>query len=141
MAVGPDTPMSVNTKEASVGTEEADTMTFTHLEVMRNELEHMRQLGEKDQEILALQASNESMQAAHGQALFMKDAEIALIQQALSGTESALEETKQELAHVNQEHSKTIAVLMQTQYELYELKHSNSQGSWMSPVLEFFDFN
>ena len=141
MAVGPDTPMSTDTKDASVGTGESDTMTFTHLEIMRNELEHMRQLAEKDKEIHALQAATESMQATHGQALSTKDAEITLIQQALTAVESALAETKQELAHVNQEQSKAIKILMETQYELYELKHSSNQGSWMSPVLDFFDFN
>ena len=127
-------------REASVGTDDGDTMTFTHLEIMRNELAHIMQLAEKDKEIHALQTTNETMQATHESTLSLKDAELAKIQQALTAVESVLAQTQEELVSVNQEHSKTIEVLMKTQYELYELKHSN-QGSWMAPVLDFFDFN
>jgi hypothetical protein len=140
VSVAPDTPMSEATKESSVRTDDSDTMTFTHLEIMRNELAHMMQLAEKDKEIHALRMSNDNMQAAHDEAMLMKDAQVAKIQKALTTVEAALAQTKEELVSVNKEHSKAIEVLMKTQYELYELKHSN-QGSWLAPMLSFFDLN
>ncbi|KAG7369017.1 hypothetical protein IV203_031760 [Nitzschia inconspicua] len=129
-----------NTKDIAVGTENDKTMTFTHLEIMRNELAHMMQLAEKDEEILTLRETNENLQASHNEIIQAKNDEIAKIREMLASIEAALSDARGELESVNKEHSKVIEVLMKTQCEFYELKH-RSPSSWMSPVWSFFDMN
>ncbi|KAG7348321.1 hypothetical protein IV203_017026 [Nitzschia inconspicua] len=129
-----------NTKDIAVSTENDKTMTFTHLEIMRNELAHMMQLAEKDEEILTLRETNENLQASHNEIIKAKNDEIAKIREMLASIEAALFDARGELESMNKEHSKVIEVLMKTQYELYELKH-RSPSSWMSPLWSFFDMN
>lgn len=119
--------------------DDSDTMTFTHLEIMRNELAHMMQMAEKDKEIHLLRQANAAMASSHEQEMAMKEVDIAKIREALETVEAALSRAEEKLVTVNEEHSKCIEVLMKTQYDLFELKHSPS--SWMTPVLSFFDFN
>jgi hypothetical protein len=127
------------TRDMSVGTEDNETMTFSHLQIMRNELSHMMQLAEKDREIEALYQSNQFLTSSHEEEMASKNAEIVKIMEALAVVEAALARADVELVSVNKEYSRTIEILMQTQYELYQLKHSSP--SWMAPVLSFFDFS
>jgi ABC-type uncharacterized transport system permease subunit len=131
---------NTETKEIAVGTDDSKTMTFTHLELMRNELAHMMQLAEKDEEILSIRQANEQQQHLYNDMLKTKDEEIAKIRSMLESVEAALAQVQGQLESVNKEHSKAIEVLMKTQYELYELKH-RSPSSWMTPVWSFFDMN
>jgi chromosome segregation ATPase len=128
------------TKEIAVGTEDNKTVTFTHLEIMRNELAHMMQLAEKDKEICNLRKANEDLQVSHDEAMEAKNQEIIKIREMLASVEAALSEVEGKFESANKEHTKIIEVLMKTQHQLYELKHSNS-SSWMTPVWKFFDMN
>lgn len=126
------------TEDVSVGSDEGSkTMTFTHLEIMRNELNHMMALATKSKEINRLALTNEKLVADHANELALKDSQIAKIQDALALVEKALAQSQDELAHANAEQSRIIEILMKTQYELYELKHQ----SWFTPVLGYFSLN
>ena len=119
----PEAAEETTTKEVSVGTDEDnETMTFTHLEIMRNQLNHMMQLVQKDKEIDSLKASNKEMKSAHAEEMAKKDAEILQLKEALSAVEAALSLAEGEWTALHKEQSKTIEVLMKTQYELHELK-------------------
>ena len=112
---------------------DSKTMTFTHLEVMRNQLNHMMQLANKDKEIHQLNQAGEDRKTKYSKALASKDDEIAKIKKVLQEVEFALSQAENKLASANDEHSKTIEVLMETQVEYHELKTK----SWMSPLLCF----
>merc|ERR1711869_32132 len=101
---------------------------------MRNELAHMMQLANKDREIYQLKQDNENIKVQHEESLALKDAEIAKIKKALEEAESALSQAQDKLAVVNEEHSKIIEALMETQHKYHELKNE----SWMSPLWNFF---
>ena len=107
-----------------------ETMTFTHLEIMRNELAHMMQIANKDKEIYQLTQQAEEIQKQHAQIVAEKDAEIARIASALQEVESVLAQTQDKLALEELEHSKTIEVLMETQYEYHEI----SNKSWFESL-------
>jgi hypothetical protein len=137
----PEAAEEKSTKDVSVGTDEDnESMTFTHLEIMRNQLSHMMELAQKDKEINALMASNEEMKFVHAEEMAKKEAEILKLREALSAVEAALSKAEGELTSVHNEQSKTIEVLMKTQYELHELKLSH-QSSWNIPFMSYFDFN
>ena len=126
------------TEEASVGSDEGSkTMTFTHLEIMRNELNRMIELATKNKEIKQLVFANEKLIADHANELELKDGEIKKIKDALAVVEAALAQTQDELAHANAEQTRIIEVLMRTQCDLYDLKHQ----SWFTPVLGYFSLN
>ena len=112
---------------------DSKTMTFTHLEVMRNQLNHMMQLANKDKEIHQLNQAGEDRKTKYSKSLASKDDEIAKIKKVLQEVEFALSQAENKLASANEEHSKTIEVLMETQVEYHELKTK----SWMSPLLCF----
>lgn len=129
---------ATQTREISVGTEERNnTMTFTHLEIMRSELSHMMQLATKDKEIKQLTFANEEMMLDHAEELALKDLKIKEIQNALAVVEGALSQKEEELVHANAEQTRIIEILMKTQYDLYEQKHQ----SWIAPVLDYFSLN
>jgi hypothetical protein len=133
-----NSPPRTQTKEMSVGTEDDNkTMTFTHLEIMRNELAHMMQLATRDKEIKQLAMLNEQLKVDHANELAQKDTEIRKIQDALVVVEGALSQAQDDLAHANAEQTRIIEVLMKTQYDLYHLKHQ----SWITPVLDYFSLN
>jgi len=67
--------------------------------------------------------------------LASKDDEIAKIKKVLQEVEFALSQAENKLASANEEHSKTIEVLMETQVEYHELELKTK--SWMSPLLCF----
>ena len=113
--------------------EDSKTMTFTHLEIMRNQLNHMMQLANKDKEIHQLNQAGEDRKTKYSKSLASKDDEIAKIKKVLQEVEFALSQAENKLASANEEHSKTIEVLMETQVEYHELKTK----SWMSPLLCF----
>ena len=119
-----------NSKEKK---EDSKTMTFTHLEIMRNQLNHMMQLANKDKEIHQLNQAGEDRKTKYSKSLASKDDEIAKIKKVLQEVEFALSQAENKLASANEEHSKTIEVLMETQVEYHELKTK----SWMSPLLCF----
>jgi hypothetical protein len=113
--------------------EDSKTMTFTHLEIMRNQLNHMMQLANKDKEIHQLNQAGEDMKTKYSKSLASKNDEIAKIKKVLQEVEFALSQAENKFASANEEHSKTIEVLMETQVEYHELKTK----SWMSPLLCF----
>ena len=113
--------------------EDSKTMTFTHLEIMRNQLNHMMRLANKDKEIHQLNQAGEDRKTKYSKSLASKDDEIAKIKKVLQEVEFALSQAENKLASANEEHSKTIEVLMETQVEYHELKTK----SWMSPLLCF----
>jgi hypothetical protein len=128
------TEVKSDTRDGSKGKkEDSRTMTFTHLEIMRNQLNHMMQLANKDKEIHQLNQAGEDMKTKYSESLASKDVEIAKIKKVLQEVELALSQAENKLASANQEHSKTIEVLMETQVEYHELKTK----SWMSPLLCF----
>jgi hypothetical protein len=133
-------PEQKETNEIAVGTEDNKTVTFTHLELMRNELAHMMKLAEKDKEIYNLRKTNEDLKLSMEETTERKNQEIAKIQELLESVEAALSETKGMLELTNKEHTKIIKVLMKTQHELYEIKLC-SPSSWMTPFWNFFDMN
>jgi hypothetical protein len=128
------------TKEIAVDTEDNKTVTFTHLELMRNELTHMMQLAERDKEITSLRKTNEDLQLLHVDEMEAKNQEIVKLREMLTSVEAALLEAEIKFESVNKEHTKVIEILMKTQYELYELKH-NCTSSWITPVWSCFDMN
>jgi hypothetical protein len=131
-------PVETETKEIAIGTEDHEkTVTFTHLEIMRNELAHLMQLAEKDKEICNLRKNKQDLELSHDQAMEEKNQEIVKIRELLASVEAALSKVEEKYESVNKEHTKIIEVLMKTQYELYELKHS-SPSTWMTPVWNFF---
>jgi hypothetical protein len=131
---------SKTTMDVSVGTEQDnETMTFTHLEIMRNQLNHMMELAERDKEISALQKCNEEMTSIHAEEMARKDFEILNLKEALLAVETALSKAEGELLSLHKEQSSIIQVLMKTQCELHELK--SGQSSWYIPFMSFFDFN
>ena len=74
-----------------------------------------------------------SSSAMISKSLALKEDEIAKIKKVLHEVEFALSQAENKLASANDEHSKTIEVLMETQVEYHELKTK----SWMSPLLCF----
>lgn len=111
------------------------TVTFTHLEIMRNELTHMMQIANKDKEIWELQEATEELRAIHSKELALKDGEIAEMRKVLAELESALSLAGTKLESAEDEHTKTIEVLMKTQYDYHELKNA----SWFQPMWDYFD--
>jgi len=119
---------SVETKTSdSSKTEKEDdkTMVFTHLEIMRNELAHMMQLANKDKEIYQLKQDFEEMKTQQTELLASKEEEITRLGNALVEVESALLQAQAKLSSEEKEHSKTIEVLMATQYEFHEFKNKS----------------
>lgn len=110
------------------------TLTFTHVEIMRNELAHIMQIANKDKEICELKQAAEDMKLQHTHALESKDDEIAKINKIVVDMGSAVSLEGDKLAFAEEEHSKTIAVLMETQYDYHELK----TNSWFKPFVCYF---
>ena len=108
--------------------EDGKTTTFTHLEIMRNELAHMMQIAKKDKDMHRLEYDAHQTKMEHDAVLDSKDAVITKIRKCLNETELALAQAKSKLSNEKKEHSKTIKLLMKTQYDYHELK--NSQNSW-----------
>ena len=88
---------------------------------MRNELAHMMQLANKDKEIYKLKQDVEEVKTQHAEIVASKDAEIARIGIALREVESALALAQDKLASEELQHSKTVELLMKTQYDYHEL--------------------
>jgi len=109
------------------------SMTFTHLEIMRNELARIMEIAQKDKEICELKERAEEIQEEYARILASKDAEISRIESSLNAVESNLLLVQQKLASEEMEHSKTIEVLMETQYNYHEL----SGKSWFEPLFCF----
>mmetsp|Transcript_18825 Transcript_18825/g.52598 ORF Transcript_18825/g.52598 Transcript_18825/m.52598 type:complete len:245 (-) Transcript_18825:237-971(-) len=107
------------------------TITFTHLEIMRNELTHLMQIAEKDREISALKKAAEVMTLRHAQGMESKDNEILRINNVVTELELALSATEEKLDSMEQVHSKTIEALMKAQYDYHQLK----TNSWFAPLL------
>jgi hypothetical protein len=123
------------TEQVSVGLDDdSKTMTFTHLEIMRNELNHMMDVATKHKEIVQLTLSNEKLMVDHANELALKDKEIQKLQNALDMVEGALAQTRDDLVRANDEQTRIIEMLMKTQYELHELKHQ----SWFTPLVGYF---
>jgi hypothetical protein len=123
------------TNDSSNRVKENDkTMAFTHLEIMRNELAHMMQLANKDKEIYELKQCAEEMKVQYAEIVASKDTDIARIQSALGEVELALYLAQSKLASEESEHSNTIARLMQTQHDYYEL----SNQSWLPTIFRNF---
>jgi len=123
------------TSDSSKAVKENDkTMAFTHLEIMRNELAHMMQLANKDKEIYELKQCAEEMIVQHAEIVASKDTDIARIQSALGEVELALHFAQIKFASEESEHSKTIALLMQTQHNYYELTNQ----SWLPTIFRNF---
>mmetsp|Transcript_19631 Transcript_19631/g.48856 ORF Transcript_19631/g.48856 Transcript_19631/m.48856 type:complete len:228 (-) Transcript_19631:181-864(-) len=118
-----EAPAAVETPKES--SEDEETFTFSHLEIMRNELAHMMQIANKDKEIYQLKQDAEEIKTQHEEIVASKDAEIARIGAALQQVESALTLAQDKLVSEEMEHSKTIEVLMQTQYNLHELNNKS----------------
>jgi len=132
--------ISFDLKDSPKGTKDDGktmTFTFTHLEIMRNQLNHMMQVANKDKEIHQLKQADEDSKIKNAKLLASKDNEISEIKKVLEEVESALSQTENKLASADEEHSKTIGVLMETQYEYHELK----SRSWMSPLLNYLQSN
>lgn len=110
------------------------TVTFSHLEIMRNELAHMMQIANKDKKIYQLKQDTEEVKIQHAEIVASKDAEIARIESALKEVETALSLAHNKLASEEAEHTNTIEILMQTQYEYHEL----SNKSWFQPLIRYF---
>jgi len=110
------------------------TMTFTHLEIMRNELGHMRQIADKEKEIYQVKQEAEKMKIQHAEIVALKDVEIARIKNVVTEVESALSLVENQWAIEESEHSKTIELLMKTQYEYHEL----NAKSWFQPLCCYF---
>lgn len=106
------------------------TMVFTHLEIMRNELAHMMQVANKDKEIYEMKQGAEEIKIQHAEIVASKDTEIARIQNTLGEVDLALHLAQAKLASEEREHSKTIELLMETQYDYHEL----SNRSWFPTV-------
>jgi hypothetical protein len=111
------------------------TMTFTHLELMRHELAHQMQLAARDREIHALKQQNETLKVEHDVVLSTKDDEISRLKHALTEVEAVLSKSQTDLEVANNEQTKILSVLMDTQYKLHEEKNK----SWISPWLSFFE--
>lgn len=130
-------------KETEVGTSNDDlsprsrTMTFTHLEIMRHELCHQMQLAEKERNIHFLKQQNEELKVAHELILTTKEQEISKLKRALAEVETVLSKSQEDLEVANEEQSKIIGVLMETQVQLHEEIHK----SWISPWLSYFELN
>lgn len=125
-----------DSKDIVKGTTNNDkTITFTHLEIMRNHLNQMMQVANKDKEIHQLKQADEDKKVTYSKLLASKDNEIAKIKKVLEEVESALSQAENKLASADEEHSKTIEVLMETQYEYHELK----SRSWISPFFNCFE--
>ena len=132
----PEIEPTKNTSESCPTVNENDqTITFTHLELMRNELARMMQIANKDKEICELKERTEEMVVEHAKILASKDAEISSIDNALKEVEGNLLLVQERLASEEMEHSKTIKVLMQTQYDYHELNGK----SWFQPLLCFMN--
>lgn len=124
----------IETEESKTSSNE-ETITFTHLEVMRNELAHMMQIANKDKEIYQLKQDAEEVKTQHAELVASKDAEIVRIAAALKEVESALTLAQDKLAYEELQHSKTIELLMQTQYNYHEL----SNKSWFDSLVSTFN--
>jgi hypothetical protein len=93
----------------------------------------MMQIANKDKEIHELKQDAEQMNVQHAEIVASKDAEISRLEKALAEVESCLSLAQNKLASEEEEHSKTIAVLMETQYEFHELNNK----SWFQPLCIF----
>jgi len=124
----------VEAKESKKSSNE-ETITFTQLEVMRNELAHMMQIANKDKEIYQLKQDAEEVKTQLADIVASKDADIARIGAALKEVESALTLAQDKLASEELQHSKTIELLMQTQYNYHEL----SSKSWFDSLVSTFN--
>jgi len=109
-------------------------MTFTHLEIMRNELAHMMQIGKKENEIFQLKRDAEEIKIQHAEIVASKDATIAMIESAFTEVKSDLSLAENKLVFEEKEHSKTINLLMQTQCDYHEL----NAKSWYQPMFSYF---
>lgn len=111
--------------------ESEKTMTFSHIEIMRNELAHLMQIAEKDKEISGLKQAAADMKVEHIEVLKSKDIKITSIYNVVAELELALSAKGEKLALVEKAHSQAIEALMKTQYDYHELK----TNSWFTPLL------
>ena len=103
---------------------------FTEQELMQNELNHMRQLASKQEEIAKLQkvheevsqrlASKEEELEQTKEELAFKEKELAETYQELSNTDSELVETKMELVDTKDKLNHVSACLMNLQHQVYD---------------------
>lgn len=113
--------------------ESEETLTFTHLEIMRNELAHMMEIANKDKDIHRLKHDADEMKLQHDEIIESKDVVITKIRTCLTETELALFHAQNKLSNEKQAHTKTVKLLMKTQHDYHELK--NSSNSWSFPAL------
>jgi len=119
-------PVQSNTNDSSIMVKENDkVLTFTHLEVMRNELAHMMQIAIKDKEIHELKQDADDLKVRNQELVASKDVEIMTMKEALVEAESSLSVVKDKLSTEERENAKIIDVLMETQYEFHELKNKS----------------
>lgn len=103
---------------------------FSEQDLMNNELTHMRQLAEKQQEIAKLQqvhvelaqllASKDETIEGMQQELDFKDSELKEVYEELSDKDAELVETRLELVEAKKELNVVSAVLMKCQADLHE---------------------
>ena len=109
------------------------TITFTETEVMRNELNHIRQLSTKQGEIHMLESVLDELKVVHaenggkgGGACYNQ----GRVETMLNQTEEELDEVRTELRESKRELTKVCSVLIGCQHDLYELQTKKLQ-SWL----------
>lgn len=111
-----------------------NTITFTEDEIMQNELNHMRQLADKDEQITSHKNENKQLKKRFEEAMAELEVkyqnELALKELELAAAKTLLEETKSDLAEQHQKQMEELRI----QYEesMAELgdKHGKELAEW-----------
>ena len=129
-----DSPVEIEVEDESVLQEMEPTITFTEKEVMRNELNHIRQLSAKQSKIHMLESVLEELKVVHAEKVAEKEEELATTEKAfetmLNQTEEELNEVRTELEESKNELTKVCSVLIGCQHDLHELQTKKLQ-SWL----------
>jgi len=113
-------PRETNTSEP--------TMTFTEKEIMQNQLNHMRQLAEKDREIANYERVNQELHQKFDQTLTeleeLHQVVLAEAEMKIAFAKSEVQEAKEKMVHMS-------ATLMKTQAELFEATNRSNWSIWV----------
>jgi hypothetical protein len=106
-------------------------LTFTETEVMRNELNRIRQFAEKDTEIANLKQVYEELEITHSKEMAEKEEEITKAVDTLEEKENELSHAKDDLLCAKKEMATMGSFLIQCQHEL-DAKLNMSWLPWVN---------
>lgn len=113
--------------------EDERTITFSEAEVMQNELNHIRSLRAKQEEINKMRAVLEELKATYARKIAEKEKQLVktveIFEKLLNEREEEVTEVRTALEETKVELTKVCSTLMGCQHDLHEERTKNSQ-SW-----------